>query len=81
MRIFLVGVMTALLTVSAYAQGAFGGGSGRRHGGPKSEQNQQKPKADEPVQTPITDNKPAGPFDPWRTMRDTDPGKTGKNPL
>jgi hypothetical protein len=81
MRFFLVGVMIALLSSAAYAQGAFGGGGGRHQRGQKSEQGKPKPRQDEPVQTPITDGKPAGPFDPWRSMRTNDPGKSDKNPI
>lgn len=86
MRIFLVGVMIALLTLSANAQGMFGGGGGgggggRHHRGQKAEDAQKKPKRDERVQTPVTDTKPAGPIDPWRNVRDNDSSKTGKNPL
>jgi hypothetical protein len=80
MRIFLIGVMIVLLTLSASAQGMFGGG-GKRHQGQKSEEQPKKPKENLPVLTPVPNNQPVGKFDPWQNVRGTDPGKTGKNPL
>jgi hypothetical protein len=80
MRIFLVGVMIALLTQSASAQG-MGGGGGKRHHGQKTEDQPKKPKENLPVLTPLPNNQPAGKFDPWQNVRQSEPVKTGKNPI
>lgn len=75
MRVFLVGVMITLLTLPAYAQGMFGGGSGKRNHAQKSEAQPKRPR-NEPVITPAPNNNaPAGPFDPWRNVRGTEAGK------
>jgi hypothetical protein len=78
MRIFLIGVMIALLTLPASAQ--FGGGGGKRHHQQKSEE-PKKPKENLPVLTPVPNNQPVGKFDPWQNVRSNDSGKTGKNTL
>jgi hypothetical protein len=80
-RLLLAALTIALLTVTADAQGMFGGGGKRNHG-QRSEQNQpKKPKADEPVQTPVQDNKPAGAFDPWHSVRSGNAAAAAKNPI
>lgn len=77
MRTFLVAVIVALLTATAYSQGMGGGsgggkGGGRHRGGEQKVDDAQKKKkaaeADKAYKSAI-DSLPDQKFDPWRNMR------------
>ena len=72
MRTFVVAVIIALLTVSSYSQGMFGG-KGRHGRGQKSEE-QKKKTEEKPYKSPL-DKLPDKKFDPWVGVRENPPSK------
>lgn len=67
MRAFLVVMIIALLTASAYAEGMSGGK--RRHG-PEQRTEQKKNKVDEKAYQSTLDKLPDKPYDPWQNVRE-----------
>jgi hypothetical protein len=75
MRIFLVGLIAALLTVTAYAQGiggmSKGGGRHRESNEQKADDAQKKKKAaeSEKAYKSAIESLPDQKYDPWKNMR------------
>ena len=81
MRTFLAAAMIAVMPLAVYAQGmggGMGGGKGR-HRHAQSDDSQKKKGKDIDTKA-ILDKLPDLPYDPWRTMRGSEPEKTAKSP-